>query len=226
MKKFLLIKEYPGSPKLGIVYDELWFCSKLIPELYPEFWREITEKDYEILFFIPTEQNNTFLGIRSYKEIKKQLETYNQTPENWFEDNHYWDIYSIKRLSDGEIFTVGDKIEGYLNTGIKEIKLHSFGLRIITDANGNGCVTDKLSWKLNECKKNKYDCINIGKNNIIKAIFKGKNSSFGYETNKEYTLSIQHKKGNNILIQNGDKELCEYESMISFLNNWDIIRNV
>ena len=79
MRKYKLIKEYPGSQKLGTV-----FCSENKTTLwkginyydsYPEFYKEVVEKDYEVLIsrVVPQE------------------------------------ILSVKRISDGEIFTIGDK---------------------------------------------------------------------------------------------------------------------
>jgi hypothetical protein len=94
MKKFKLIKEYPGSPNLGTICEERnnksSFCyyfegeknigiTKDQVENQPEYWEEVIKKDYEILIsrVVPQE------------------------------------ILSVKRLSDGEVFTVGDKITGY-----------------------------------------------------------------------------------------------------------------
>jgi len=94
MKKFKLIKKYPGSPNLGTTCEERnnksSFCyyfegeknigiTKDQVENQPEYWEEVIEKDYEILKTCPIEGR----------------------------------IYSVKRLSDGEVFTVGDKITGY-----------------------------------------------------------------------------------------------------------------
>jgi hypothetical protein len=64
------------------------------------------------------------------------------------------------------------------------------------------------------------------KSKKIKAIFRGANLSCGYETNKEYTLVIRHSSFANISIKqpNGDGK-CEYSSAISFLDNWDNVRN-
>lgn len=62
----------------------------------------------------------------------------------------------------------------------------------------------------------------------VKAVFKGENGSSGYETNKEYTLMVCH--GNlNIHIENREASsfgngYCEYQSINSFLENWDNIR--
>ncbi len=60
----------------------------------------------------------------------------------------------------------------------------------------------------------------------VKAIFKGKDGSLGYQKNTEYALIITHSMCANISIKCIDQQkgVCEYESMISFLKNWDNIR--
>ena len=65
----------------------------------------------------------------------------------------------------------------------------------------------------------------------IKAIFTGHDGSLNYKTNQEYSLNLEHKKGGNISINtNKIEEMniltgdCEYESMTSFLKNWNNIR--
>ena len=73
MKKYKLIKEYPGSPKVGDIVKGYGRDS------WSEYWEEVVEKDYQILKSCPIEGT----------------------------------IYSVKRLSDGEVFTVGDKIKVY-----------------------------------------------------------------------------------------------------------------
>jgi len=66
----------------------------------------------------------------------------------------------------------------------------------------------------------------------VKAIFKGQDGSCGYKHGQEYALTIwnQSKISNeNIAIElsdNPDKNYCEYESIVSFLNNWDCVRHV
>ena len=92
MKKYKLIKEYPGSDHEGIIVSlktpnglyegyQYNYYSKHV-ENNPEYWEEVIEKDYQILDTI----------------IKNNLKQ---------------EISSVKRLSDGEVFTVGDKITGY-----------------------------------------------------------------------------------------------------------------
>jgi len=63
----------------------------------------------------------------------------------------------------------------------------------------------------------------------IKATFRGLDNSLGYRTNKEYILTIWEDIINNkecIIIKRLDNlGYCEYNSIISFLNNWDNIIN-
>ena len=60
---------------------------------------------------------------------------------------------------------------------------------------------------------------------VVKAIFKGTDGSLDYEKNKDYELIIRHINGENIIIERIDGEgLCQYNSLISFLDNWDNIR--
>ena len=118
MKKYKLIKEYPGSPELytefeywtnGIseqIYNKsnnLSFISLKTVKDYPEFWEEVIEKDYEILSYY--QESNVYGKYVYYK-----------SNENWnYIEKQNYKIYSIKRLSDGEMFTVGDRITGTLS---------------------------------------------------------------------------------------------------------------
>lgn len=116
MRKFKLIKEYPGSPKLGSIYilDEQYageYYRSGFNTLYkdriesqPEFWEEVIEikKDYEIL---------SFIGIGWIDGHLFPKETNGHEFERYLEESHknIVKIHSIKRLSDGEVFTIGDK---------------------------------------------------------------------------------------------------------------------
>lgn len=205
-RKFKLIKEYPNSCGLGTIftqhdersndfyadqtlhggkvktYSTEWNLDYFVKNT--EFFEEIVEKDYEILSFIANKnrkgitegdiislnKDNIFSGnSKDFIKISGSLsEALN---------SDVWNIHSVKRLSDGEVFTVGDKIEGYDNTGIKEIKLFEHGLRVITDANGKGVVTDKLAWDLKSCKKAKTplftteDGVDIYEGDTIYSVF-------------------------------------------------------
>jgi hypothetical protein len=112
MKKYRLIKEYPGSPTLGteiskanIRYgaDHYNFnggnlntiiLANLV-EKHPKYWKEIKEKEYEILQF-----KSQAGQILNYKE-------------NWDKDffkNNNWSIYSIIRNRDKEVFIIGNLV--------------------------------------------------------------------------------------------------------------------
>ena len=124
--KYKLVKEYPGSIKLGtIVYletednymtnmeNDFRLFPKKIVENYPEFWELVVEKDYEIL------------SLRSL-DIIEDLEN-NETINMLLKQG--CSIHSVKRLSDGkeEIFTIGDKTN---NGTISKFEIDSNGIRV------------------------------------------------------------------------------------------------
>jgi hypothetical protein len=112
MKKYKLIKEYPGSPILGsftegtsesgksckvIRPDGITFSNSFgwyWVENYPEFWELVIEKDYKVLS-MKCNISGCFHSNNCESSIDFMLE------------NKY-SIHSVKRLSDGEIFTIGD----------------------------------------------------------------------------------------------------------------------
>lgn len=176
MRKFKLIKEYPGSPKLGTevsnignnineyYYNGLWVGS--YPDKYPEFWEEIIE--YPIgTKVLNSEINSTYVRQEDgwYKTSDKTAYTdemisksnyiniikdgvieknyeilsyssnlnskiYYKSTYNNFENkelkhfiseefgNKFYKINSVKRLSDGEVFTIGDKVTRFRITVI------------------------------------------------------------------------------------------------------------
>jgi hypothetical protein len=83
MKKYKLIKQYPGSVVLGTIAQPNDLIQHDFFEKYSEFWQEVIEKDYEILIsrVVPQE------------------------------------ILSVKRLSDGEVFTIGDRAKTITSKG-------------------------------------------------------------------------------------------------------------
>ena len=103
-KKYKLIKEYPGSPKLGTIVNQrkgtnMYFYKYLqicYPERYSEFWEKVAEKDYRILQMKNTSGN--FYSLFENEELGR-----------YERENHT--IHSVVRLSDGEIFTVGDNTD-------------------------------------------------------------------------------------------------------------------
>ena len=108
--RYRLIKEYPESIKLGtIVYletednymtnmeNDFKLFPKKIVENYPEFWEPVVEKDYEILSLI--EGKFIYPCDKYSKDYINQL--FNTLGVS---------IHSVKR-NDGEIFTVGDRLD-------------------------------------------------------------------------------------------------------------------
>ena len=108
MKKFKLIKEYPGSPKLGTkltpkvdkentdTNNFYWEGSWFNPNDFHEFWEEIIEKDYEILSL--NDKRNQFPIFNLINGCSPVTgETYPTI------NSKDWNIHSVKRLSDGEI---------------------------------------------------------------------------------------------------------------------------
>ena len=124
MKKYKLVKEYPGSPKLGTEF-EYWtdgiseqiynkstnpsFIPLKTVKDYSEFWEQAIEDDYEILsilggvtqsFYILDKETGLYVNKAEYAKFTiSELLRQDCT------------IHLVKRLSDGEIFTVGDKVQ-------------------------------------------------------------------------------------------------------------------
>lgn len=98
------------SPTSSIEYDKCLDNKEV--ENNPEFWEEIIEKDYEIIQFVCTEKRGKEkVGTRLTKQPNGSFWISPEfTEEKMLTLNHY-SIYSIKRLSDGEIFTIGDTVD-------------------------------------------------------------------------------------------------------------------
>lgn len=155
MRKFKLIKEYPGSPELNteIITTNIFDIEKRNtfaikgdlsfkldnPFDYPDFWQEVIEKDYEILLF------KHIYGNEYTKSYSKDKSKYCVIPDgSEYTENQLLVmkdicIYSVKRLSDGKIFTIGDKVQDSLtdkltNYAVQEITYFYHGEKIICQA--------------------------------------------------------------------------------------------
>ena len=107
MKKYKLIKQYPGSPKVGDIVKgsgrEGWYSKGEGYSTYdwthivlqPEYWKEVVEKDYEIISYVAKDNPTNITTKRRGAHLHEE----------------YWKIHSVKRLSDGEVFTVGDRVK-------------------------------------------------------------------------------------------------------------------
>jgi hypothetical protein len=130
MKKYRLIKTYPGSPELNFVMtrliDDEYYSS------YPEYWEEIKSLNYQIITLKSSlhEQHFMLNTKTGYYHIMDPMyeERYFVSQDIINQKNTIFTIESIKRLSDNEIFNIGDRI--LLDNGITVI-IESF----FTDGN-------------------------------------------------------------------------------------------
>lgn len=126
MKKYKLIKEYPTSPKLGFevthISDGVYSYKGMTPynplyfnmENYPEYWEEVIEKDYEIVAM--TNSEGTIMYFKDgWCTKRNDTVCIHRTPSLGYilRNGINTNIHSVKRLSDGEVFTIGDLITGY-----------------------------------------------------------------------------------------------------------------
>jgi len=190
MKRYKLIKKFPGGPALNYITtnSEGWFGIHKCED-YPEFWEEIIEypigtrvlnshtdtiytKKEDCWYFYLGKTGYTDEQIRDYKHItvidekvvEKDYEILSfiqniskeivlvkpadvALNEKAFIKNGSWDIHSIKRLSDGEIFTIGDKITDEDNSiiHITKFDIHNNELQVEGDYfkhihNGTDCI--------------------------------------------------------------------------------------
>lgn len=120
MKTYRLIKKYPGSPELGAIVNKQSphnLYMQCIDE--PEYWEEIKESEYKILMW-------------SYGRDKF---LFSKNPD-WSAGEFH--IHSVQRLSDGEIFTVGEKCNGDI---IKSFKVYDNDTRIYV-------ISENKTWGL------------------------------------------------------------------------------
>lgn len=107
---YKLIKKLPfeQSPEIGYISKPMkrsahyWNHNWFDPEDYPEYWEKVVEKDYEILE-IAFEDGD----ICDYAPHSKMYSSKKEFHEYFLNSNCNYKIHSIKRLSDGEVFTVG-----------------------------------------------------------------------------------------------------------------------
>lgn len=138
MAKYKLIKTYPGSPELGTIASRGMgikfehpngivngFVSskgkdfESLIENQPEFWEEIVEKEYEILSYTFKES-----GLTVTKNFNSHVGLFGREGFYISESRiKNASIHSVKRLSDGEVFTVGDKIRlNQIGSPVRTIK--------------------------------------------------------------------------------------------------------
>lgn len=131
MKKYKLIKKYPGSTEVGEIVQgsgkEGWYTrgpgcrtydwTQIV--YYPEFWEEVIENSFEILSF-KQDSGITDLWTLFREGWSRNVNGYPVTGPYTTEaivNNKLYNIHSVKRLSDGEIFTIGDRAKTITSQG-------------------------------------------------------------------------------------------------------------
>jgi hypothetical protein len=199
MRKFKLIKTYPGFNKLGLIIEINSEQEKGYYSENKEFWEEVIEKDYEILSFISISPSTNFQVSKRQSNGKHKWDSdINSVSEQELLSNENYIIHSVKRLLDNEIFTIRDKIMITENiTRIKTIKLHHNNLYIYDNANQSSNL--KHITKVNFLFKTK-DGFKIKKNDKYYALY----SNFNYLhqiaiNNYEYdNAHLRFAKENNL----------------------------
>ncbi|HSH25034.1 MAG TPA: hypothetical protein VLA13_05800 [Massilibacterium sp.] len=135
MMKYKLIKEYPNSPPEGTIVeltgDAKCICNsgyidKNTLKENPEFWEEVVEKDYKILSF------KSDINIVELRDAPKVMGYHSTLTEKSALEDDYWNIHSVKRISDGEVFTVGDEVgNGVYNGDITKFRETEEGLDVV-----------------------------------------------------------------------------------------------
>jgi hypothetical protein len=129
MKRYRLIKIYPGSPELGYVFNPNTIsdepCNLGTYNLYsyvknhPLYWEEVIDSNYIILKIQTNVQGRISDFSKDWEEyVKATLKCAGTS------------IHSIRRLSDNAVFTVGDKIRTFGT--ILSIKSEKSGIVINT----------------------------------------------------------------------------------------------
>lgn len=146
---YKLIKKYPGSPEVGtlIHYDQNGYYNQKdigntilrreLVENQDEFWEKVPEKQYEILSFIRTGSSNHNGAIFTLSGNTYSTSCFhnNLSLEHCLTSGGFL-IQSVKRLSDGKVFSVGDTVKGDLSGKITRFEIESLsdsGMTVYSD---------------------------------------------------------------------------------------------
>lgn len=222
--KYKLKKSYPGSPELGYItkpkdnspdlnnyyYGGSWFA----PSLFPEFWEKVEDKTYEILSFKSIHNAHYVLELTEKGYISK--EGINHVPLETLLINQNFNIHSVKRLSDGEIFTVGEEVDDWgtkrVITGFSNesgwltipVEFNSYGK---TDLTGIKKVKQPLFTTEDGVEKFEGDLfvpVNVSVDDADNYTIRGLNSEA-----KPYNTKIQEEARKNGVLWFSTKEAAE-----------------
>ena len=121
MTQYKLIKCYPGFTELGRTENTTW-QGTFFYDKHPEFWQKVEEVDYEVLSFKGSISERLYLKQPNGKFVSVGV-LHNYTFDECISKKLSFSIHSVKRLSDGEVFTIGDEIDfgDFGNKGFRPI---------------------------------------------------------------------------------------------------------
>ncbi len=206
MKKYKLLKDIPQCKEGSIFTNNINFCEyhkdgnandiyfqKVVVENNPEWFEEVIEKTWEIVSFkrvkdgdIRTLEDNWYAGRLTKFSLREMLYIQDSVA------NGACIIHSVKRLSDGEIFTVGNVFRSYLID--KEMSITSFRIEndnMIVNSNthiGGEFLLDKieiLKTAYSKSSERTYSQTDM-ENAFNSARFTNSTSVFKYSTFQEW----------------------------------------
>lgn len=121
MIQYKLIQKYPDSPKIGTIHTSgIGICKDwkgtIFYDANPKYWKKV---DYEILSFKRVDTNESICDLGEIIIQKGNNEFWEYTTSKsgyslgYLLKSKLYSIHSVERLSDGEVFTIGDKIKVY-----------------------------------------------------------------------------------------------------------------
>lgn len=188
MKRYKLIKKYPGSLDIGTVvefnenqqinqHSGYWYGKNINDILnYSEFWQEIVEKDYEILSYKYNDRIYNFtenprnIGTVGFRHYQCSMEGVIDEGSMHRLSLEAPIIYSVKRLSDGEIFTIGDQI-GHVAV------------------NNLNVIIKTINITVDICQLNNLNLINCKK--LKQSLFTTEDGVDIYENDRYYSIAIK-----------------------------------
>jgi hypothetical protein len=220
------------------VFKQGRFCVEIGTEPSKEFWEEIIE--IKPLYFI-----NSFISNRNIINIpegtiviKDKNNNFISHPHTYFQvlstekellNNHDWSIYSIIRISDGEIFTLGDKTnKGIINSINIDNRFSNHNKHIISLM-----INSTTGYRLDELKKLKLlftteDGIDIFEGDEYYPIHKGSYQK-GNKSIARKTYEDSNYSNNDWILfgkkENADMYLILNKPCLSLNDIWDISNN-
>lgn len=126
--KYKLIKTYLNSPSLGTIVDRDFFSPcNLEHENFSEFWEEVIDKNYEVISYM-SKGNNILYPKGAVVDAIILVKEYGI-------DSSLFYVNSVRRLSDGEVFTLGDRVRYKDNGHVGSCNIGKFYLN-----DHGGCI--------------------------------------------------------------------------------------